>query len=140
MLGPASVPACELFGPTGYVRQIRHRHLQQRLRLELLPNARTRQLLDIQREEWALRASLDHSHSAAPMVSLGGHIRRFHLSLLRQRRAAGLLGGWTTYLADNGADGQIGAGDNVNFLPFDGGVDEVAFYTNRSEEHTSELQ
>jgi hypothetical protein len=39
-------------------------------------------------------------------------------------------GGWTTYLADNGADGQIGAGDNVNFLPFDGGVDEVAFYTN----------
>jgi hypothetical protein len=39
-------------------------------------------------------------------------------------------GGWTTYLADNGYDGQIGAGDNSGFSPFDGGVDEVAFYTN----------
>ena len=38
-------------------------------------------------------------------------------------------GGWDTYLADNGADGQIGAGDNTSFSPFDGGVDEVAFYT-----------
>lgn len=34
------------------------------------------------------------------------------------------------YLADNGADGQVGVGQNVGFLPFNGGVDEIAFYTN----------
>ena len=39
-------------------------------------------------------------------------------------------GGVTTYLADHAFDGQIGAGDNTGFSPFDGGVDEVAFYTN----------
>ena len=39
-------------------------------------------------------------------------------------------GGWTGYLADHAFDGQIGAGDNSGFLPFNGGVDEVAFYTN----------
>jgi hypothetical protein len=39
-------------------------------------------------------------------------------------------GGWTTYLADHNFDGQIGAGDNTGFLPFNGDVDEVAFYTN----------
>ena len=38
--------------------------------------------------------------------------------------------GWTTYLADHAWDGQIGAGDNSGFLPFNGSVDEVAFYTN----------
>ena len=38
--------------------------------------------------------------------------------------------GNTGYLADNGADGQIGAGDRTGFLPFDGSIDEVAFYTN----------
>jgi hypothetical protein len=39
-------------------------------------------------------------------------------------------GGWTTYLADHLFDGAIGAGDNTGFPPFNGGVDEVAFYTN----------
>jgi hypothetical protein len=39
-------------------------------------------------------------------------------------------GGITGYLANPGHDGQIGAGDNVGFLPFNGYVDEVAFYTN----------
>jgi len=34
------------------------------------------------------------------------------------------------YLAANGPNGQIGAGQNTGFLPFNGGVDEVAFYTN----------
>jgi hypothetical protein len=34
------------------------------------------------------------------------------------------------YLADNGSDGQVGVGQNVGFLPFNGGVDEIAFYTN----------
>ncbi len=34
------------------------------------------------------------------------------------------------YLADHNFDGQIGAGDNTGFKPFDGSVDEVAFYTN----------
>ena len=34
------------------------------------------------------------------------------------------------YLADHNANGQIGAGSNTGFLPFKGGVDEVAFYTN----------
>lgn len=38
--------------------------------------------------------------------------------------------GNTAYLADHGWDGQIGAGDLSGFLPFNGGVDEVAFYTN----------
>jgi hypothetical protein len=38
--------------------------------------------------------------------------------------------GQTGYLADHLFDGQIGAGDNTGFLPFNGGVDEVAFYTN----------
>jgi hypothetical protein len=38
--------------------------------------------------------------------------------------------GNTSYLADHAADGQIGAGDNTGFLPFNGGVDEIAFYTN----------
>jgi hypothetical protein len=38
--------------------------------------------------------------------------------------------GNTAYLADHAWDGQIGAGDNTGFLPFNGGVDEVAFYTN----------
>ena len=38
--------------------------------------------------------------------------------------------GNTGYLADHLFDGQIGAGDNTGFLPFNGGVDEVAFYTN----------
>jgi len=38
--------------------------------------------------------------------------------------------GVTTYLADHLFSGQIGAGDNTGFLPFTGGVDEVAFYTN----------
>jgi len=44
--------------------------------------------------------------------------------------AARTSGGITTYLADHGFDGQIGAGDNSGFLPFNGQVDEVAFYTN----------
>lgn len=39
-------------------------------------------------------------------------------------------GGWTGYLANNGFDGQIGACDRTDFRPFNGGVDEVAFYTN----------
>jgi hypothetical protein len=39
-------------------------------------------------------------------------------------------GGATTYLADHGADGQVGVGQNVGFLPFNGGIDEIAFYTN----------
>jgi Concanavalin A-like lectin/glucanases superfamily len=39
-------------------------------------------------------------------------------------------GGITGYYADNLHDGQIGAGDNTGFLPFEGDVDEVAFYTN----------
>ena len=38
--------------------------------------------------------------------------------------------GITTYVANPGDFGQIGAGDNTGFLPFSGGVDEVAFYTN----------
>jgi hypothetical protein len=38
--------------------------------------------------------------------------------------------GNTGYLADHNFDGQIGAGDNSGFLPFNGSVDEVAFYTN----------
>src|SRR5260370_29706649 len=38
--------------------------------------------------------------------------------------------GNTMYLADHNFDGQIGAGDNSGFLPFNGSVDEVAFYTN----------
>jgi len=44
--------------------------------------------------------------------------------------ATATSGGWTTYLANHGFDGQIGAGDNSGFLPFNGSVDEVAFYTN----------
>jgi hypothetical protein len=44
--------------------------------------------------------------------------------------AARSSGGNTGYLADHGFDGQIGAGDNSGFLPFNGAVDEVAFYTN----------
>ncbi len=39
----------------------------------------------------------------------------------------------TTYLADNGSDGQIGGVQNAGFPPYgpwNGGVDEVAFYTN----------
>jgi hypothetical protein len=44
--------------------------------------------------------------------------------------AARTSAGNTTYLADHGFDGQIGAGDNSGFLPFNGRVDEVAFYTN----------
>jgi len=39
-------------------------------------------------------------------------------------------GGNTGYLADHGFNGQIGAGDIPTYLPFNGGVDEVAFYTN----------
>ena len=39
-------------------------------------------------------------------------------------------GAVTTYLADHGYDGQIGAGDRTSFLPFQGAVDDVAFYTN----------
>jgi hypothetical protein len=39
-------------------------------------------------------------------------------------------GGNTGYLADHYADGQAGAGQNTSFLPFNGGVDEIAFYTN----------
>jgi hypothetical protein len=44
--------------------------------------------------------------------------------------AAITSGGWSGYLADHHFDAQIGAGDNTGFLPFNGGVDEVAFYTN----------
>ncbi len=44
--------------------------------------------------------------------------------------AVSSVGGVTDYLADHGADGQIGAGVNTGFVPFDGRVDEVAFYTN----------
>jgi hypothetical protein len=40
------------------------------------------------------------------------------------------FGGITGYLADHNHSGQIGAGDNTGFLPFEGDVDEVAFYTN----------
>jgi Concanavalin A-like lectin/glucanases superfamily len=43
---------------------------------------------------------------------------------------ASSLGGITAYLANPSYNGQIAAGDNVGFLPFVGGVDEVAFYTN----------
>ena len=39
-------------------------------------------------------------------------------------------GGVTAYLADHGANGQVGVGQNVGFLPFNGGVDDIAFYTN----------
>ena len=39
-------------------------------------------------------------------------------------------GGVSGYLADHNADGQVGVGRNVGFLPFNGGVDEIAFYTN----------
>lgn len=38
--------------------------------------------------------------------------------------------GITSYIANPGDFGQIGAGDNTGFQPFSGGVDEVAFYTN----------
>ena len=39
-------------------------------------------------------------------------------------------GNINSYLACHNADGQVGAGVNTGFLPFSGGVDEVAFYTN----------
>jgi len=44
--------------------------------------------------------------------------------------AAVSAGGNTGYLADHAAAGQVGAGDNTGFLRFNGGVDEIAFYTN----------
>jgi hypothetical protein len=44
--------------------------------------------------------------------------------------AVGGPGAAAGYLADNAADGQVGVGQNVGFLPFNGGVDEIAFYTN----------
>ena len=46
----------------------------------------------------------------------------------------------STYLADNGSDGQIGVTDNAGSPPytaFRGGVDEVAFYTNALTTKTS---
>lgn len=39
-------------------------------------------------------------------------------------------GGIANYLANPSYDGQVGAGDNVGFLPFSGNVDDIAFYTN----------
>ena len=44
--------------------------------------------------------------------------------------AVSSAGGITGYFANPTHDGQIGAGANVGFLPFNGSVDEVAFYTN----------
>jgi len=38
--------------------------------------------------------------------------------------------GWFGYYANHRFDGQVGAGDNTGFLAFNGGADEVAFYTN----------
>ncbi|HTI69373.1 MAG TPA: LamG-like jellyroll fold domain-containing protein [Candidatus Limnocylindria bacterium] len=42
----------------------------------------------------------------------------------------GSQGGIAGYLSNPQYNAQIGAGDNTGFLPFAGGVDEVAFYTN----------
>jgi len=44
--------------------------------------------------------------------------------------AVSSAGGITGYYANPSHDGQIGAGVNVGFLPFNGSIDEVAFYTN----------
>jgi hypothetical protein len=44
--------------------------------------------------------------------------------------AVSSAGGITGYYANPSHDGQIGAGANVDFFPFNGSIDEVAFYTN----------
>ncbi len=57
-------------------------------------------------------------------VTFDGATARFYVNGEPQGEAVA-----TGYVADNGADGQIGAGQNTGQAPFEGSVDEVAFYT-----------
>jgi hypothetical protein len=59
-------------------------------------------------------------------VTYDGSTVIFYVNGVAQVTSAGNTG----YLANHNANGQIGAGGNTGFLPFDGGADEVAFYTN----------
>ena len=55
-----------------------------------------------------------------------GAAGRFYVNGVQESSAGGITG----YYANPSHDGQIGAGDNVGFLPFTGYIDEIAFYTN----------
>jgi hypothetical protein len=50
----------------------------------------------------------------------------FYVNGVSRASASGITG----YYADYNRDGQAGAGQNTGFLPFKGGIDEIAFYTN----------